>query len=230
VGTTGRFMVAGSSFRGEIAPDDSKHSELDGYCYSSLSIASCVFLVGEIGQRFGWSVQPIISRGVSPAWNSHLSALQGQAPQVTFNAREFFRLAYYSPVTAELENNVKIVANNYDPNNREAFYARFIGVGIVMAAHNFTWNNIYKSQLLLLAEMNRKGIIPPSAAKVYYDNAVSESRGAYSSYSFEQWLEYLKREQLIVQYPSQMLDLTHRGKDLLKYLAHWGLDIDAKRL
>jgi|CZKY01.1.fsa_nt_gi hypothetical protein len=114
-----------------------------------------------------------------------LSALQGQNPQVTFNAPEFFRLAYYSPVTAELENNIKIVANNYAPNDREAFYARFIGIGIVMTSHNFTWSNIYKSQLLLLAEMIRRGPMPVSDVKVYYDNAVLEYPSIYEHYLFE---------------------------------------------
>lgn len=33
---------------------------------------------------------------------------------------------------------------------------------------------------------------------------------------------------LLVEHPSQMLEITHRGKDFLKYLTHWGADISKK--
>jgi hypothetical protein len=81
-----------------------------------------------------------------------LSALYGQVPQVTFNAPEWFRHAYYSPLTAEIENNIKIAAEQNHPGNREIFYARFIGVGLVSYFHDITWAYIYKSQLLMLTE------------------------------------------------------------------------------
>lgn len=159
-----------------------------------------------------------------------VSALQGQIPQITFDAHEWFRLAYHSPVTAEVENNFKVVAQRTQPNDREGFYARFIGVGLVAYLHDMTWSTIFKSQLLMLAELNRRnGHLPLLSAKRYYDEAVKTYPRIYANYSFEQWLNYMKNEQLLLQHPSDMLEITHRGKDLLRYLAHWGRDANVKK-
>ena len=159
-----------------------------------------------------------------------LSALQGQRPVVNFDAREYFRLAYHSPVTAEIETNIKIAAEQNQPGDHEGFYARFIGIGVVSYMHDMTWAYIFKSQLLMLAEANhRNGHLPLHDAKVYYDNAVANYPRVYESYSFQQWLNYVVvSEQLLVRHPSDMLEITHRGKDFLKYLAHWGRDANAK--
>ncbi len=158
-----------------------------------------------------------------------LSALQGQYPQVTFNAHEFFRLAYYSPVTAEMENNIKIAAQNANPHDHEAFYARLIGVGLVACAHDQTWAYIFKSQLLMLMEMNGKnGRLTPSEAKAYYGKAVRDYPQIYATYTFDQWVNFMKIHQLLLVHPTDMLEITHQGRDLLKYLAHWGRDANVK--
>jgi|SRR5208282_1409558 len=159
-----------------------------------------------------------------------LSSLLGQQPNVTFNAREFFLHAWFSPFTAEIEQNIKIAAHQNEPQNPEAFYARFIGVGLVAYLHDMTWVVIYKSQLLLLYELNRRGVLPISEAKKFYDQAVKEYPKAYTNYSFEQWMNYLTSRipPLIVRSASEMLDITFRGKDFLKYIAHTGQDINVK--
>src|SRR6266478_1022995 len=104
--------------------------------------------VARSGKLVG-SMQPITPQ--SPGIPT-LSALQGQTPQVTFDAKEMFRRSYFSPVTAEMENNIKLVAAQNSPNDHEAFYARFIGVGLVAYLHDMTWSTIFKSQLLALQE------------------------------------------------------------------------------
>ncbi len=158
-----------------------------------------------------------------------LSALQGQPPQVSFDAREHFRLAYYSPLTAEIENNIKIAAEQNQPDDHEAFYARFIGVGLLAYLHDTTWWVIFKSQLLMLTELNRRnGVMALSDARAYYDRAVVDYPHIYTDYSFDQWLTYMTSQQLIIRHPTDMLEVTHRGRDLLRYLAHWGRDANAK--
>jgi hypothetical protein len=158
-----------------------------------------------------------------------LSALYGQPPQITFSPNEFFRTAYYSPLTAEVENNIKVIAHNYQANDHEGFYSRFIGVGLTAIMHEMSWAYSFKSQMLLLMEMNRRGgLIPIADAKTYYDKAVAECPKVFANWSFDQWLEFLKREQLLIQHPTNMLEMTHRGKDFVKYLAHWGRDLSLK--
>jgi hypothetical protein len=159
-----------------------------------------------------------------PAGIPALSALLGQNPEITFNAKNFFALAHYSPITAEVEKNIKIVAQQYSPQDKEAFYARFIGVGLVAYQHDITWFLIYGSQLAALAELNSRGLIPITDLKKHYDKAVLDYPIPYSTYSFEQWMGFMKARQLIAAYPSQMVELSFNGKDFFKYLAHVGRD------
>jgi hypothetical protein len=188
-----------------------------------LAAAAFVWIAKSVKTSQPSQVQP--SRALVQPGLLTLSALQGQTPQVgAFNAREWFRLSYHSPVTAEIENNIKIIAEQNQPGDHESFYARFIGVGLVSYFHDMTWAYIFKSQLLLLAETNRRIVhqLPLSDAKVYYDRATEQYPKVYENYSFQQWMNYMFSEQLLIKHPSDMLEITYRGNDLLKYLAHWG--------
>jgi hypothetical protein len=157
-----------------------------------------------------------------------LSALLGQSPSVDFNVKKFFALAHYSPVTAEIEKNIKIVAQQNFPKDREAFYARFIGVGVVAYQHDQTWLMIFGSQLKAMAEMGSRGLIPLADLKKHYDKAVVDYPRTYGDYSFEQWVDFMKSRLLIATYPSQMVELSFNGQDFLKYLAHVGRNVDGK--
>ncbi len=106
-----------------------------------------------------------------------------------------------------------------------------IGIGLVGYLHDMTWVYIYKSQLLMLLELNRRnGWLPLADVKRYYDKAAAEHSTAYSDYSFEQWLEFMKSHELVIRHPSDMFEITIRGKDFLKYLTHWGRYADDRRL
>jgi hypothetical protein len=157
-----------------------------------------------------------------------LSALLGQAPQITFDAKTFFAQAYYSPLTAEFETNIKIIARQYSPNDTESFYTRFLGVGAVAYQHDVTWFTIYKSQLLALAELNARGLIPLTEVKRHYDKAMAQYPRTYARYSFEQWMNYLQSRLLALKHSSNMVEITHGGRDFLKYVAHKGWDANTK--
>jgi len=157
-----------------------------------------------------------------------LSALLGQNPSVDFNVKKFLALAHYSPVTAEVEKTIKIVAQQNFPNDREAFYARFIGVGIVAYQHDQTWLMIFGSQLKAMAELGSLGLIPIANLKKYYDKAVLDYPKAYKDYSFEQWVAFMETRMLIVTYPTKMAELSFNGQDFLKYLAHVGRNPDGR--
>ncbi len=157
-----------------------------------------------------------------------LSALLGQNPPVEFNAKQFFALAYYSPLTAEIEKNIKIIAQQNSPNDREAFYARFIGIGAIAYQHDVSWFTIYGSQLRALEEMNSRGLIPVTELKKHYEKAVVDYPKTFENYSFDEWLAFMKLRLLIAIYPSQMVELSWGGKDFLKYLAHMAWDTKIK--
>lgn len=162
---------------------------------------------------------------VIPAASSLIPGASGP----TFNAKEFFRTAYYSTLTAEAEKNLGAIATQNEPANPQAFLLRFIGVGLVAYLHDFTWWTIFRSQLLMLLAMNgRNGYMPLTEGKDFYDKAAVQYPQIYSTYSFAQWIAYMKQQQLILQHQSNMLEITVTGKDFLKYLTHWGLYPDAR--
>lgn len=197
-----------------------------------LITAGVVWLVGRKSRSTQSQVQtsqPTAAASIAiPAGIPTLSGLLGQITNITFNAKQYFALAHYSPITAEVEKNIRIVAEQNSPNDKEAFYARLIGVGLVAFHYDVTYLTIYGSQLAALSELNSRGLIPVSDLKKHYDKAVADYPKAYSNYSFDQWLEFMKGRQIIATYPTQMVELSFGGKDFLKYLAHTGRGIHGK--
>jgi hypothetical protein len=148
-----------------------------------------------------------------------------------FDAKDYFRIAYYSPFQAETENNVRAAAMENQPNDREGFYVKLLGVGLTAVVYDGIWFHIFKSQILALLELNRKnGMLPLDAMRVFYDKAVQDYPDGYADYSFDQWLAYLEGQTLLIKHPSNMIEITLRGKDFLKYLLHFGREASQRRL
>lgn len=213
-------------------PATSRMPRLDGVWHyvplALLIVAGVSWLVGRWQNRrkpeVGSAIQPT---SVVPGIPT-LSSLQGVKPNVTFNSQEWFKFAYYSPLTSEIETNIKTIARKESPSDPEAFYARFIGIGVVAYQHDMTWASIFKSQLLMLSDLNGRVNMTTSEVKKYYDDAVPKCSDFYSKYTFDRWLDYMKAESLLVVHPSQMAEISHRGRDFLKYIAHWGRDVNIK--
>lgn len=158
------------------------------------------------------------------------AALIPGTPTFKLDAKEIFRTAYYSSLTEEVEKNIRIAASENQPNDREGFMAKLIGLGLVASLYDLIWAYIFRSQILMLTELNRKGgLMPLSEAKPFYDTAANENPTAYNAYSFQQWVDFLKSQILIIVHPSQMIEITVRGKDFLKYLLHWARTPDMRK-
>lgn len=153
-----------------------------------------------------------------------------QPPPVNFDANGYFRLSYKSEMTAEVEKNIRPIATYNRPNDKEGFLAAFIGVGLVAYLHDITWAYIFRSQILMLTATTRNnGWLTLAHAKTYYDDAASRFPQTYQNYSYDQWLDFLISQQLLIRHPSAMLEITIRGKDFLKYLTHWGRLADDRK-
>ena len=192
-----------------------------------LITAGLAWLVGRKQTRQSQMQGPQPTAVVPPGIPA-LSSLLGQNPNITFDAKAFFALAHYSPVTAEIEKNIRTIAQQYSPTDKEGFYARFIGVGLVAYQHDVTWFTIYGSQLAALAELNSRGLIPVADLKKHYDKAVVDYPKTYANYSFDQWMDFMRERMVIARYPTGMVELSFNGKDFLKYLAHVGRDAHVK--
>lgn len=151
-----------------------------------------------------------------------LSALHGIEPEIAFDPVEFFRTAYYSPVTSEIEHNIKVVAHRYAPSALEDFYTRFIGIGYVATHHEYTFVLIFGSQLRALSQLNASRAIALDSIKHHYDEAAAKNPVVFKAFSFDDWCAFMKSRMLVAIYPTKMIELSHNGRDFLKYLAHVG--------
>ena len=139
----------------------------------------------------------------------------------------FFLRLYNSTLNSEIETNLRLAANQNQPNDHEGFFIKLISVGLVAYVYDIAWAYIYKSQMLLLMELNRR-MMPLLEVRPYYDTAAEAYPAVYKNYSFEQWLNWIKASYLIIQHPSNMVEITARGRDFLKYLVHLGRYVDDK--
>jgi hypothetical protein len=178
----------------------------------------------------GKIIKPKVSGQQFPQTQVAAVTLKG-ALNLAFDGKLWFRQAYISPVTDEVEQNIRVIADRNEPTDHEGFLAKFIGVGLVAYWHDSTWLSIYRSQLLMLGELNRRGgYLSITDAKSFYDAAALVFPAIYSKYTYTQWLDFMRLgHQLILQHPSGMLEITVKGKDFLKYLVHWGRYPDARQ-
>lgn len=174
-----------------------------------------------------WCQQRASQAGQKQGIQSATNALT--TSKANFDATEFLKRAYNSQLREEVESNVRIAATQTQPNDREGFYVKLIAVGTLNYIYDLIWAYIYRSQILLLLELNRR-MLSIAEVKAYYDKAASDNPTAYEKYSFDQWLSFLKSQILLIHHPSDMLEITVRGKDFLKYLVHWGRYADDKKL
>jgi len=152
-------------------------------------------------------------------------------PPVQFDADQYFKTAYHSQFTADVERRIKVPAaqnsNHYSP---EEFYAKFIGVGLVAYMHDETWAYIWRSQILMLMQLNKLGgLMPVKSAGPFYDSATLEFPGFYNTYTFEQWLNFVISQGLAIRHPSEMLEITVRGRDFLSFCAHYSRSYTDRR-
>jgi hypothetical protein len=161
--------------------------------------------------------------GQGPATQTPSNTLLDSA----FDATAFFASAYTSTMHAEFEKNTRKAAEVNSPNDRESFYLKLIATGLPALSYDVIWANIFKSQVLALLEINRR-LVPIAEVKEFYTKVAVEFPERYASYSFEQWMGFMKTHTLLIWHPSGMVEITVRGKDFLKYLTHCGRYADQR--
>jgi hypothetical protein len=151
----------------------------------------------------------------------------------TFDSVEFFRTAYYSALQDVGANSFKAEAERVRPNDKESFYVDVLAVGSMGSIYDSIWWPLYRSQLDALLALNKaNGMLPIDSFRKPYDEAKTEFAEKYAELdiTFEAWIGFLEKNQLLIIHPSKMVEITLKGKDFLKYLVHWGRGLEAKRL
>jgi len=102
-----------------------------------------LLIVAGISWLVGRSIEPF-ERGQQQAALQTALGIAVQPP-VNFDATQFFRTAYHSDWTADIEKRIRIAAHQNQPNDHEGFYAKSIGVGAVVTATTLLGLHIQKS-------------------------------------------------------------------------------------
>jgi hypothetical protein len=163
------------------------------------------------------------NQSVAQAATNTLMASHGN-----FDATPYFQTAYVSSLRPELENNLRAAAAQNRPDDQEGFYRDLIVTGLPAFVYDLTWSGIFRSQILLLQELNRRALAL-AEARTFYDKAATENPIVYANYPFERWLNFMKANILVLQHPAGIVEITVRGRDFLKYLVHCGRSADDRR-
>jgi hypothetical protein len=151
-------------------------------------------------------------------------------PNAGFNFAAYFRLSHTSQLTDQTERDIKILVAQQQPNDREGALAKFIGIGFWGYMHDVTWAYIFRSQILALTELNaRGGLMPLANAAAHFEKAKGDYPQTYANYSFQEWLLFITTHNLLIRHPTDMLELTLRGRDFLKYVTHWGMNAEMRK-
>jgi hypothetical protein len=222
---------------------------------SGIAVAATKWLVSHVAilSQLGWAIWLVLAGALMyllsllrdrwpkkrrPVLNPQNAAALVIIPTETplpsnVDIKEFFRLAYRTPSEAEVRKNFYLLARQEQPNDPEKFYLEFIGVGFIAVTYDNIWWPMYGSQLSALMEVNRNGgLLPISKVRAFFDHAQQEFQTEYmtENITFVAWLSYLTTNQLVIHYPSDMVEITIKGKDYLKYLTHFGRGLATKRL
>ena len=107
------------------------------------------------------------------------------------NVDEFYR-TYDNQLLTEIEALVRAQSDRYQPGeDRERFLIRFHSTVALTYAFEYVFGNIFRSQILALQELNRRSV-PVDDLKRFYDMGVVANPVFYQTYSFNQWLAFLR--------------------------------------
>lgn len=141
---------------------------------------------------------------------------------INFDPDDFFKRTYKGIVSPDIEKilNGILKAKYQQPHEREEFLVKFIATVLPVANYELIWSQIYRSQVLFLQELNRK---QPTLdqAKEFYEAAKARYPETYNSYSFDQWLGWIRNQNLVIQSGMEIF-ITIPGKDFLMYLVNVG--------
>ena len=116
---------------------------------------------------------------------------------------------------------VRIVAGA-DQAQKEKILLRIIAALTLAQQFDTTYRTIWGSQLNALEIANAtRGGVQLVVVKTLYNQAEAQHKEWYANYSFEQWLQYMEIQLLIIK-KDDKISITTTGIEFLKYIIHQG--------
>ncbi len=130
-----------------------------------------------------------------------------------------------SALIREAEEEVSKVLRERSLHGEEAkrVLLRYLAAAAIALGFEMSYRIIWGSQLSLLNYLNSQPDGQPAEAlRPFYVSASSQYPESYKTYSFEQWLGFLK-SQLLVREDGGQIRITVRGREFLTYLTRMGI-------
>ena len=110
-----------------------------------------------------------------------------------------------------------------DTTEREAFLVRVLAAASIVQSFEQIYRSIWGSQIGALQFLNSANLggVDPNQVRPWYDQAAGRDPELYGSYSFEQWLGFLRSQALIVASEAGVT-ISLEGREFLKYVLHQG--------
>ena len=129
--------------------------------------------------------------------------------------------------SAEVEQALRQTAATVPAHERERYLYRGLTVAYVYSQFERLWYLIYGSQIKLLQQLNHADLKRQDAFFFYTDAAVAYPN-EYVAYSFDQWIGFLRANNVIRE-DGDLVRITVRGRDFLKYMIDEAMPIHLKR-
>jgi len=97
---------------------------------------------------------------------------------------------------------------------------------IVVKSFELIYRDIFGGQLKILRMLKDSGASKKLEVKPFYDSAVQMNASFFASYSFDQYLGWMKIKELITEDNSGVLRITNYGKDLLLFIEYTNSNIE----
>jgi hypothetical protein len=154
--------------------------------------------------------------------------------EVKFDADAYLARAYKTEMLGEIENDIRTAISRHQvPKDRENVCLKLASTLLAVGMYEDVWFSSFGSQIRLLQDLNRRALNIDQVRNFYhthfYATAKTKYPGEYTDFTFDRWLGVLSRYGLVVRH-SDMVRLTKRGNDFLKYLVHCRRTADDRRL
>ena len=150
-------------------------------------------------------------------------AVRGLGPE-TEKRLETVRNIDVVPIVQEQESLIRADLENLgvlQPEKVELLVKHLAVTQLLLRAEH-TYRIIFGSQIDLLKSLNLSGTATRVALSQFYDKAKAQFPELYAKYSFDQYLQFLLSQGLVMQTDTEHFDLTIAGKEFLKWMTEAG--------
>ncbi len=147
------------------------------------------------------------------------ASLAGGTTQIMIDEMYFgFEASHRKSIEEPLRAEISTIP--VDGGNRENYLIRSLMVSVIAIEYLQIWIYVYGSQIQALEALN-KGSLSREQIAIHYTFAAAVYPLNYASYTFDNWLAYMRDRALLTE-SGTMIVILPKGRDFLKWLINTG--------